>query len=169
MKKVCTNCQRFAGENENFCNICGGRLTAINDGPSAPVMQPQPQPRPVFHYDEKAEKGKSRGVASAIFGSFGLFFSIVYIMAPCGFILSIVGLCLSSSSKKLGFTGGCRKAGKGLSIAGLILSSIIIAAFIVITTLFLIYGDTKYEFSSGGNDMRDFFQTIESVPEIRSV
>ena len=102
-------CQKCGSQIENgdaFCQVCGTRV-------GVPVQQPMPGP----YYPQQQE---SNGLAIAGF-VLSFFFPLV------GLILSIVGY---SKAKYL------NNSGKGLALAGIIISSIaIVTAIIVIIIL----------------------------------
>lgn len=76
--------------------------------------------------------GKSAGIASLVLG----ILSIVGLFTGVGSILSlvfgIVGLCLASRARKLGFETGVRTAGFVTSLIGLIISALIVLIVLLI-------------------------------------
>ena len=83
--------------------------------------------------------------------------AIICIISPLvALILSVIGLVLSSISKKLGYHGGLRGAGFGVSLSFLILDGI---AFLIILScvgcMGYLYQDTKKTQESVYNDAMD--------------
>ena len=120
MAKFCTSCGSEVHEGDNVCSNCGTPIKKDTDTPvqqgNTTVVVNQVQPK------------KSNGMATA-----GFVLSLISLL--CCSPLSIVGLILSI----VGMTKAkdCDGNGKGLAIAGIIISAIAIVFCII---ALLIYG-----------------------------
>lgn len=132
MAKFCTNCGRELNNGAVFCENCGAR----NDG-GTPVQAAQT-------YQTVPQK-KSNGCAIA-----GFVISLLCgcFLAPIAFILSIIGI---SKSKTCG-------SGKGLAIAGLIISIITMLFGLLFTFLTIV--PIVIEASENGDD---WYEAIEEA------
>ena len=116
MAKFCISCGNEIPEGNNVCTNCG---TPVN---GAPVAQAQPGPTVVVN---QAQPKQSNGLALA-----GFIVSLVSTILCCGslnvisLILSIVGAVKAKD---------CGGAGKGLAIAGIIISAIGLVILILLT------------------------------------
>ena len=115
MAKFCTNCGQEISEGYAFCEKCG---TAVDGNGKA---QAAPQPTVVVN-NTTAPAKKSNGMAIA-----GFVTSLVNMLLCCGsislisLILSIVGAVKAKD---------CDGEGKGLAIAGIIISAIMMLIFV---------------------------------------
>lgn len=119
-------------------------MTNTPDAPQSYSPPPQPPTQPQYAAPAPAEKQKNTiGLIGFIVAVVGLIFACIpgalivgWILLPVGFILSIVGLCLSGKKK-------------GLSIAGLIISVVgTIIGFVVFSTVVVTSIDEAF---SGGD------------------
>lgn len=135
MAKFCMNCGKELNAGATFCESCGAR----NDG-RGPVQAAQPT------YQAVPQK-KSNGCAIA-----GFVISLLCgcALAPLAFILSIIGI---SKSKTTG-------SGKGLAIAGLIISIISMLCGL----LFAVFTIPAIIAASENND--DWYEIIEEAFDI---
>lgn len=140
----------------------------------------QPIQEPNAPQNNLGTPGKGLGIASFIVAMVAVLFTILSIVLPfvalssknqtattvmgiiviisplLALILSVIGLVLSSISKKQGFRGGLRGAGFGISLSFLILDGI---AFLIILScvgcMGYLYQDTKKTQESMYNDALD--------------
>ena len=123
MAKFCVQCGNEIPEGNNVCTNCG---TPVNGAPAAQV-QPAPASTTVVVNQAQAQQKQSNGMAIA-----GFVVSLVSTLLCCGsfnvisLILSIVGVVKAKD---------CGGAGKGLGIAGIIISAIGIVIVILLTVL----------------------------------
>ena len=123
MAKFCRACGNALEENDTICKTCGKEV--INE---QPVQQAQQQPQ-VTVINNNAPVAKSNGMATA-----GFVLSLVSLLC-CGgtsviaLIFSIIGLV---NAKK------CNDNGKGMAIAGIIISAILILGSILVTIMYTI-------------------------------
>lgn len=106
----CSKCGAPIDDNATFCPNCG---SSTSPAAAQPYNYTQPQPAP---------QTKSNGCAIAGF-------ILAFFMPLIGFILSIVGI---SKAKE------CGGDGKGLAIAGLVLSLLDIIVYIIIIAVLLV-------------------------------
>ena len=133
--KKCANCGYENDDSFKFCMNCGTPIPEVAPV-VAPVIEQQPvgQPiqQPIQQYQEPVQQmtfdeqsGKKNGFCIAGFVLALLSFITAGITSLFGLILSIVGLI--SASKK-------NQKGKGMAIAGIIIS----ALFIIVACIFFI-------------------------------
>lgn len=118
MAKFCSSCGKELEENSTTCNNCG---KPVPQEQSATTATPNPSTVQV-NQTIVTEKRKSNG------------------MAVAGFVISLVSLICCGGSSFLGLVfsiiglvnaKNCDGEGKGLAIAGIIISSIFIVIFII--------------------------------------
>ena len=102
----CSKCGTQLADDATFCPYCG---TSTNPAPMYPAGYYPPQPAPAPQY-------KSNGCAIAGF-------VLAFFMPFIGFILSIIGI---SKAKE------CGGNGKGLAIAGLVISLLLLILYVAI-------------------------------------
>ena len=116
MARFCTNCGNSVPDGANACSNCGTMMGSV----ATPTVQPQ-----VVVNNVQAQPAKGNGLATA-----GLITSLVSSILCCGsfnlisLILSIIGLV---KSKELG------GAGKGMAIAGIVISAIGMIILLLLT------------------------------------
>ena len=158
---ICPNCKKTSETPLNFCTYCGSRMEEVNTAQSAPVneatrggygnnMPDAPKP----------SKAKSIvGMVLSIIGfgnsAFGILYTLIYMATQSGeftftfalimfliaFPTSLVGLILSSKSRKAGDLSVFTKLGRLFGIFGIISSGIML----LIGISSLNYNYTPYE------------------------
>ena len=130
MAKFCVHCGSNLEEGSNVCPNCGAKVEETNEEvvETVVVNEPTNQGYTQQSYAQQAPKNPTNGLAIA-----GLIVSIVSMILCCGalspisLILSIIGAV--DAKKKNG-------SGKGMAIAGIIISAITIVVSLIITLLF---------------------------------
>ena len=130
MAKFCVHCGSNLEEGSNVCPNCGAKVEEIREEvvETAVVNESVNQGYAQPSYAQQAPKNPTNGLAIA-----GLIVSIVSPILCCGalspisLILSIIGAV--DAKKKNG-------SGKGMAIAGIIISAITIVLSLIITLLF---------------------------------
>ena len=107
----CSNCHQTVEAGAAFCGNCGYKLTVTPAGAYALAVPAQ-------------QKGETRALLAVLFGAVGLAGSVF--MALVGLILGLTGLVLGTLSRR-----GPRR---GLSTAGIILSSLSLLAGLAVWT-----------------------------------
>lgn len=127
MARFCSNCGSEVGLDDNVCGNCGN---VINNNASIPVNNFQSvNNAQSFNNSQPIQNNQTDGFAVA-----GFILSLVSILCCggtsfLGLIFSIIGLVNCNN------TG---KGGKGLAIAGIVLSAIILIIFILLNALGII-------------------------------
>lgn len=120
MAKFCSSCGKELEENANTCNNCGKPVQNENANNTAP------NPSTVQVTQTVVTQRKSNGMAVA-----GFVISLVSLLCCgglsfLGLVFSIIGLVNAKN---------CDGDGKGLAIAGIIISSLFVIIFIILMAL----------------------------------
>lgn len=148
MKNYCLNCRKELEEGQKFCTGCGTPVQnpVVNEPVSVEpqmvaqpqvqvqpqvVSQPQVQSQVVSQPAQVNQTLAAEKKDSNVFAIVGFVLAIISLLCcgatgAFGLIFSIIGLV--ESKKKNG-------AGKGLSIAGIVISSIMVVLLIIFSTL----------------------------------
>lgn len=117
----CGRCGTLNEDSARFCSECGADLSPVN--PAAVPVQPiQPiQPAPAVLPIAPTHINKNNVLCCV--GFYGALASIVLLgtTAPVFFVISIIGLIQSKKKKELG---------RGLAIAGIIITSVLMFVYI---------------------------------------
>ena len=131
----CGRCGTLNEDNARFCSECGADLSPVNPAavPVQPVQPSQPiQPVPAVVPITPAYTNKKNVLCCV--GFYGALASIVLLgtTAPVFFVISIIGLISSKKKKELG---------RGLAIAGIIITSVLMFVYITGIIIGLIQRD----------------------------
>lgn len=125
---ICKNCGAEIADNTRFCQFCGSAIEAEAPAeepivPAAPEAAAPVQPM----YAEEPVKGPG-----LVWGLLGVIFADTAILSLLGLIFSIVGLSKANRYAANGYVlTGKDKAGKILSIIGLVLSIVVMVALVI--------------------------------------
>lgn len=150
---MCNHCQNTSDTPVNFCTVCGSRMVEQPQEvqPQQPVYQPESgQNQPVYGQPQypaaqpakphlgKVITGMALGISGGSFGILGMLYTLIG-MVEAGMAfgmaiafsmfsapLSIVGLVMSAKNIREGSTSGMCRVGKGLGLAGVILSGVML-------------------------------------------
>lgn len=113
----------------------------------------------------KPAKTSTAAVFALIFGLSAVYAVLTVLLSPVGLILALIGLVLAfvgfKATKQVGVTG------KGVAVAGLVLSAIALIGAVIIAagvTTFLNDDEAVQRFENGVQDLRDDLPTDIEVP-----
>lgn len=147
---LCQKCGNQIEPNDRFCQFCGTPLAVVTPKYQQPLVPVNASPMQV----DPQQKAVGKARTSIIFGGIGLGCSFIWFASFIGLVLSIVAVVKSSKSRKMGYTGAMAGVGKGLGIAGIILSSLMTLFVVFMFILYLLeamsmdneYYDEFYEY-----------------------
>lgn len=113
----CRNCGKELAENNQFCTYCGVRRGSQSEYAS-PALSPE---------------GKGAAVSALVWG----IVAVVVCQLPLGFIFGIIGQNKVREAEKMGIENGMVKAGRVMSLIGLIVG-IIMTVFWAIFLLVMV-------------------------------
>ena len=179
---ICPNCKKISETPINFCTCCGARMEAENTAYIAPVNEAVPggyntqntipdandTPEAPKPSKAKAIVGMALSAAGFINAATGILYALGYmatetneftfmftiIMCIITLPLSLVGLILSSKSRKAGDLSIFTKLGRLFGILGIIASAILLSLGIIA----LIFGSgTLLDGDYNTDDFGDFY------------
>lgn len=111
--KVCQKCGAFAEDINDFCTVCGSKLTAQSAQYSGQAENSQSQPEQPPAQNQQQPQVKTNGLAIAGF--------------VCSFFIPILGLILSIVGKNQIKQSNGTQGGDGLATAGIAISIVFMA------------------------------------------
>ena len=131
---VCPKCGRELAEGERFCTVCGEEIPASAEPSLSAGEAPRPVPSEAVNAARPAPVPyRARRAAWNVYCVFG--FALAFGNPVAGLILSVFGLV---STEKTG------ERGRGLAIAGLIVSAAVLLLAVLLAVLFTLRAGEMY-------------------------
>ena len=162
----CKKCGKEVSNTDAFCQYCGSKVeeetkevavSTAKKEKTEKVKAEKVEAVKVVEPSQGSRSGKGLAIAGMVLGILGLIFSIV--IGPIAFILSLLGLIFSLTSK---FKSGFRVAGIVTSIIGFVIQIIYVIILVFFSAMFTsLLGVIEDEYESELNNSNNYNYTYK--------